>query len=46
MFGCRVVMLLLLRWGGNGMQIDSVLFCSLQLDSYEAGGGLGVDGAR
>ena len=32
--------------GGNGMQIDSVLCCALQIDSYEAGGRVGVDGTQ
>ena len=32
--------------GGNGMQIDSVLRCALQIDSYETGGRVGVDGTQ
>ena len=40
-------MVLLWRWGGsNGMQIDSVLCCALQIDSYETGGRVGVDGTQ
>ena len=31
---------------GSGMPIDSVLCCALQIDSYETGGQVAVDGAR
>ena len=32
--------------GGSGMPIDSVLCCALQIDSYETGGRVGVDGTQ
>ena len=32
--------------GGSGMPIDSVLCCAVQIDSYEAGGRVGVDGTQ
>ena len=34
------------RGRGNEMPMDSVLCCALQIDSYEAGGRVGVDGTQ
>ena len=34
------------RGGGNEMQVNSVQCCALQIDSYETGGRVGVDGTQ